>query len=160
VINPAVSKPFLLAVALRDNQGKLISDQWYWFNYRQKTAAVREVEKLDAGKFTPEVIKGAYEAYANVPPNRLKSLPRTNLAAVARSEGGKNVLSIRNTGDRVAFNVLIENFPDGYADFLDDNSFSLRPGEERLVAYELAEGTKLPDTVRVRAWNADAVAVR
>jgi beta-mannosidase len=160
VINPAVSKPFLLAVALRDEQGKMLSDQWYWYNCRQKTAAVKEVEKLEAGKFTPERIQEAYEAYANVPPNRLKSLPRTNLEAVARSEGGQNVLHIRNTGDRVAFNVLIENFPDGYADFLDDNSFSLRPGEERLVAYELAKEMKLPDTVWVRAWNADAVRVQ
>jgi hypothetical protein len=160
VINPAVSKPFLLAVAMRDNQGKLISDRWYWYNYRQKTAAVQELEKLEARKFTPEKIKEAYKAYAELPPSRLHALPRTNLAAVARSEGGKNVLSIRNTGDRVAFNVLIENFPDGYTDFLDDNSFSLRPGEERLVGYELGEGMKLPDTVRVRAWNADAIRVQ
>jgi hypothetical protein len=145
---------------MRDNQGKLISDRWYWYNYRQKTAAVQEVEKLEAGKFTPEKIKVAYEAYANVPPSRLHALPRTKLEVVARSEGGQNALRIRNTGDRVAFNVLIDSFPDGYADFLDDNSFSLRPGEERLVAYELAEGMKLPEAVRVRAWNADAVRVQ
>jgi hypothetical protein len=35
-------------------------------------------------------------------------------------------------------------FPDGYTDFLGDNSFSLRPGEERFVAYELAAANRRP----------------
>jgi hypothetical protein len=41
-------------------------------------------------------------------------------------------------------------FPDGYTDFLGDNSFSLRPGEERFVAYELAAANRRP-TRRRRA---------
>ena len=86
----------------------------------------------------------------------LLNLPRTELAVTVKADGRKGLLTIRNTGAVPAFNVLIDGFPDGYEDYLDDNSFFLRPGEERVVAFQLGEKSTL-SAVSVRAWNAPGV---
>lgn len=151
----AKAKPFLFAVMMRDSDGKLVSDQWYWFNFKAKTDRVKELEKLDAWQFPEDRFKDGYEAYAEIPSAPLLSLPKTELAVRVKAEGRAGLLVIRNTGGVPAFNVLIDSFPDGYDDYLDDNSFFLRPGEERVVTFQLGEKSTLSG-VAVRAWNASA----
>jgi hypothetical protein len=38
----------------------------------------------------------------------------------------------------VAFDVIIANFPDGYTNFLDDNSVCLGPGEASVISGDIA----------------------
>ncbi|MGQ9651959.1 MAG: glycoside hydrolase family 2 TIM barrel-domain containing protein, partial [Phycisphaerae bacterium] len=152
----AKAKPFLLAVTMRDADGRLVSDQWYWFNYKAKTARVRELEKLDSWQFPESRFKDAYEAYAEIASAPLLTLPKTALAVSVKTDGRKGMLVVRNTGTLPAVNVLIDNFPDGYDDYLDDNSFFLRSGEERMISFELG-GTSSLKAVSVRAWNAPVV---
>jgi beta-mannosidase len=152
-------KPFLLAVTMRDNRGKLISDQWYWYNYQAKTEQMKEIEKLDSWRFPEQRFADAYAAYAQAPEARLLNLPRTELEASCKRDGAHGSLVVRNKGALPAFNVLIDNFPDGYQDFLDENSFCLRPGEERIVTFETGPRSSL-ENMSVRAWNAAAVGLR
>lgn len=152
-------KPFLMAVTMRDADGKLLSDQWYWFNFKAKTEKVKELDRLDSWQFPENRFKEAYEAYATIPQAPLLSLPKAELAVDMSKQGRKGTLTIRNKGSVPAFNVLIDNFPDGYEDYLDDNSIFLRPGEKRVVAFELGEKSILAD-VAVRAWNAPSIRIR
>ena len=68
--------------------------------------------------------------------------------------------SRRNAGDCPAFNVIIDHFPYEYGTYLDDNSFSLYPHEERVIGFELTRDSQAFDPVTVHAWNADEVKVR
>ncbi len=151
---PAVkARPFLLAVTMREAGGRLVSDQWYWFNFKAKTERILELEKLDIWQLSKDRFRDAYEAYARIPAAPLLNLPRTELTAQVRVEGRKGTLTVRNIGAVPAFNVLIDDFPDGYDDYLDDNSFFLRPGQERVIPFELGAKSTLSG-VTVRAWNA------
>ncbi|MGB9623583.1 MAG: LamG-like jellyroll fold domain-containing protein [Phycisphaerae bacterium] len=156
-LDPAKIKPFLAATALRDKSGRLISSQWYWFNFRAKSDKVKEVEKQPAWGFPNEKAPEAMKAYAELPEARLLSLPRTTLDISIQREGRKGHLTIGNMSDLPAFNVLIDHFPNDYGDFLDDNSFSLFPNETRIVGFELADEKTPLDRLVVRAWNAPPV---
>jgi len=152
-------RPFILAVTMRDSKGELLSDQWYWLNYQAKTDRVKEIEKLDSWQFPEDRFADAYAAYAEVPEARLLSLPPTSLSVAAKMKGREGTFTVTNNGSVPAFNVLFDNYPDGYGDFLDDNSFFLRPGETREITFDLGAGSSI-DEVTVRAWNAKAVAVK
>lgn len=151
-------KPFLVAVSLRDSSGRRLSDQWMWFNFRAKTDAAREIEKVNGVGWPHERAPEAFKAYAELPEARLLNLPKTQLSASVRRDGKRGSITVRNESALPAFNVLIDGFPLGYGDYLDDNSFCLYPKEERTIGFELASpGTPL-DKVSVRAWNAATVA--
>lgn len=160
-LDPSKIKPFLVAVSMRGSDGKLISDQWYWLNFKAKTEKIKETEKA----FSPAQTKEAFAAYAEDHDAPLLRLPKTALT-VRLSTAGQPIetsnvphrrsLIIKNTGTVPAFNVIIDGFPDGYGSFLDDNSFSLRPAEEREIAFDLAPGASIKG-ISVRAWNAGAV---
>ncbi|GAA5066339.1 beta-mannosidase [Thermocatellispora tengchongensis] len=137
---------FLLAVALRDAGGALLSDQWYWFNARPKSERVRAIEARPMAELEAADPRELIAAYAEPGPAPLLTLPRTELAA--RMEPG--ALVVRNAGDVPAAHVVIDGFPHGYGAYLEDNGFFLRPGEERRVAVEAPGEPRLS----VRAWNA------
>ncbi|MHB9036424.1 MAG: glycosyl hydrolase 2 galactose-binding domain-containing protein [Armatimonadota bacterium] len=158
-LDPAKTKPFLLAVSMRSAEGDLISDQWYWFNFEVKTGKVEESEKIQAWGFPEDKAKDAFDAYAEIPEARLLNLPRTTLTLDTKTTGNRGYFIVKNIGNLPAFNVLIDDFPDGYHDFLDDNSFCLRAGEQRKISFELGDGHSLSQ-VRVRSWNAAAVQVK
>lgn len=151
-------EPLILAVAMHDISGNLISDRWYWFNYQAKTDAVRALEALPTWDFPEERAAEAFAAYAAVPEARLLKLPPTTLQVRTEHDGRQGTLIVENIGERPAINVLIDDFPDGYGNFLADNSFGLHPGETRRIAWELGEGMTL-DGVTVRAWNAPRVLI-
>ena len=159
-LDPAKTQPFLMAVSMKGADGGLISDQWYWFNWQVKTEAVREMEKLPAWGWPHERAPEAFKAYGSLPEARLLSLPRTRLAVSLTREGKRGSLVIRNEGDCPAFNVIIDHFPYEYGTYLDDNSFSLYPREQRVIGFELTRDGQALAPVTVRAWNADEVTFR
>jgi len=151
-------KPFLLAVSLRDASGRQLSDQWQWFNFRAKTADVLEVEKIIGQGWPHNRAPEGFKAYGELPEARLLTLPRTKLSASIHRDGKHGTITVRNETARPAFNVIIDGFPSGYGDFLDDNSFCLYPKEERTIGFEFASLDTSLNSVRIRAWNADSVA--
>ncbi len=155
-IDPALSKPFLLAVAMRDADGKLISDQWSWFNFRAKTEEVKRLEEIPAWGWPHERAHEAFKAYGELPEARLLTLPRTTLAVTLERTGDRGVITVSNTGDIPAFNVIIDRFPYEYGTYLDANSFGLYPGETRRIGFDLSRADQSLENVTVKAWNADA----
>lgn len=151
------TNPFLLAVSLYDASGNRLSDQWQWFNFRVKSAAMEAVEEITGVGWPHDRAPEAFDAYANVPEARLLNLPRTALEAGVQHSGNSGSITVKNLTALPAFNVIIDGFPLEYGNFLDDNSFCLYPQEERIIHFELAA----PDTplgdLSVRAWNADPV---
>ena len=151
------SKPFLLAVSLRDAKGRIISDQWQWFNFRAKTDAVRELEKMEAWGWPHDRAPEAFKAYGELPEARLLRLPKTKLSASLQRDGKKGTITVRNEGPLPAFNVIIDGFPLNYGNYLADNSFSLYPNEERIIRFDLASANEPLEGLQVRAWNAGPV---
>lgn len=157
-IPAAQKKPFLLAVKMEDAGGVMISDRCYWFNYQQKTPATQRLVERAASKDPKDALREAeypavFQAYASTPHAPLLSMPKTRLTLAREEKDGRGHLRIRNAGEVPAVNVMIEGFPDGWKDFLEDNSFFLRPGEERMVDYELGTNDSYQGP-SVRAWNA------
>ncbi|MCL5746091.1 MAG: hypothetical protein M1541_19540, partial [Acidobacteria bacterium] len=127
-------------MSMRTPGGKLLVDNWYWFNFKDKPASVRAIEKLPAGTFPDARLAEGFAAYAENRDAPLLRLPRTTLSLTATREGGHGVFTVRNTGAVAAFNVLLEGFPNGWHDFLDDNSFCLGAGESRQIGFEVGDG--------------------
>ncbi len=69
------------------------------------------------------------------------------------------MITIKNEMDLPAINILIDNFPYEYGDFLDDNSFFQHPGETRDVEFTVCNPLCSMENLTVRAWNADLVKV-
>lgn len=157
-LDPGKIKPFLLAVSMRDREGNLISDQWSWFNYQVKTEATKKVEEIPAWGWPHERAPEAFEAYGNLPEARLLTLPKAQLQAAFSQKERAGSIRVKNLGQVPAFNVIIDGFPGGYGNLLDDNSFSLYPGEERTLSFETAQGVAVKG-LNVRAWNAESVAI-
>ena len=152
-LDPARMKPFIMAVNMIDSKGKMISDQWYWFNFKSKTPDVLEWEKA------PSPDKGAqgFAVYAEENDAHLLNLPKTTLSVRTTQKESQGYIIVKNDGSVPAFNVIIDDFPDGDWNLLDDNSFCLWPSEERKIGYELDGRTSLAG-VTIHAWNApDAV---
>lgn len=142
----------VLAVYLRDARGERVSSAWYTLNAQPKSAEVAALEAEPLDSLTDRPIEKLLAPYATGPAP-LKEQPRTRLEA--RFAGG--ALRVRNVGEVPAPLVIIDGFPTAPGAWLDDNAFGLEPGEERLVAFDLAGESW--DDPRVRAWNADPVAV-
>jgi hypothetical protein len=154
------ARPFLANVRLLDAAGGLLNDQWHWFNFKNKTELVRKMESYENFKWPgghEEAWDEVWEAYGSIPEIGLTRLPQTTLDLTVNGEEGAGALLVANTGDAVAFNVLIEGFPHEYGAFLGDNSFCLRPGETRKVAFETVEAGEPWTEFAVRAWNAPRV---
>ncbi len=156
-IPETVAKPFLLAIAMRDQAGNLISDQWNWFNFRAKTELIKELEALGAWGFPEDRVQEAMHAYAALPEARLLTMPPTNLRVAIQRDGVTGVLLVENITDTPALNVLIEQFPHQYGAFLEDNLVSLYPGEKREIAFELPSMETDLSLMTIKAWNAEAV---
>lgn len=142
----------VLAVYLRDARGERVSSAWYTLNAQPKSAEVAALEAEPLDSLTDRPIEKLLAPYATGPAP-LKEQPRTRLEA--RFAGG--ALRVRNVCEVPAPLVIIDGFPTAPGAWLDDNAFGLEPGEERLVAFDLAGESW--DDPRVRAWNADPVAV-
>ncbi|MHB1457472.1 MAG: glycosyl hydrolase 2 galactose-binding domain-containing protein [Armatimonadota bacterium] len=151
-LDPTKMKPFIMAVNMTDSKDKMISDQWYWFNFKSKTPSVLEFEKAPS----PDRGTQGFAAYAEENEALLLNLPKTSLSVRTTFKDSQGYIIVRNNGDLPAFNVIIDGFPYGDWSHLDDNSFCLWPGEERKIGYELSGNASL-DGVTIRAWNAQDV---
>ncbi|RIQ17825.1 glycoside hydrolase family 2 protein [Jiangella rhizosphaerae] len=152
-LGAAAGRVFLLAVELRDDRGELVSDQWYWLNPYARTARLRELEALPLDELARLPVDEVLRAYAEPRPAPLLELPRTTLELeVAGGRSGH--LLVRNTGAVSAVNILVDGFPSGLGDFLDDNSICLRPGEARALPFVLSSASADLSRLGVRAWNA------
>lgn len=156
-LDPEKIKPFLMAVSLRGADGERLSDQWYWFNFRAKTDAVKKLEEIPAWGWPHDRAPEAFEAYGSLPEARLLTLPKAGLQVRVERDGDTGVFVITNTANLPAFNVIIDDFPYAYGTYLEDNSFSLYPGESRRIAFELTHADQDLSGVTVKAWNADPV---
>lgn len=151
--------PFLMAVSLWTSERKLVSDQWYWFNYQIKTEAKKEVEAIPTWSWSQDMAPEAFRAYGEKIKAPLLELPRTRLSATLNTNGSKGILRIKNMTDTPAFMVLIDHFPHQYGNFLEDNGICLYPGQMRQIEFEVVDGIDALNKMTVRAWNADEVQV-
>jgi len=158
-LDPEKMKPFLLAVTMFDDKGKMLSDQWYWYNFRFKTGKVKKAEEIPAWGYPADKAPEAFEAYGSLPEARLLDLPRTKLSAKLKLNKNKGVITVKNETGLPAFNVLIDNFPHEFGNFLNDNSFHLHPGETRDIEFTVRNPLCSMENLTVKAWNADAVKV-
>lgn len=153
-IVPAVDlQPLVLMVRLDDAAGERVSSAWYALNAQPKSAEVAALEALPLDDLVDRPIAELLAPYATGPAPLMEQ-PRTRLDA----RWDADVVRVRNVGEVPAPIVIIDGFPTAPGAWLDDNAFGLEPGEERAIAFALA-GAEWVDA-RVRAWNADAVAVR
>jgi len=149
-------QPLIAAVTLHEENGTLLSDQWYWFNARSKPAELLEFEQRHThrdNEYPGELAVKAFELYAGLTDAPLKSLPETSLEWSIERKGRLGRFRIRNSGERPAIRVIIEHFPEEGDCYLDDNDFGLFPGEERVVLFEADPDRSLQDII-VGAWNA------
>ncbi|MFZ4777323.1 MAG: glycoside hydrolase family 2 protein, partial [Terrimicrobiaceae bacterium] len=131
-----------------------------WFNFRAKSPAVLELEKLGKQGWPHERAPDAFKAYGELPEARLLSLPKTKLSASVQRNGKHGTITVQNETSLPALNVIIEGFPQLYGNYLGDNSFCLYPGEKRTVVFDLASADETLEGFRVRAWNAEPVSAR
>jgi len=152
----AYIRPFLLAVALRDADGTLVSDQWYWFNAQPKTGELLAFERAHThndNEYPPALAKEAFDHYAGLSSAPLRELPTTRLEWTIERKGAGGTIHVRNAGALPAVRVTISDFPDDWSCYLGDNDFGLYPGEARSIAFEAGTDVSM-DGVTVWAWNA------
>ncbi|MGV9194136.1 glycoside hydrolase family 2 protein [Microbacterium sp. MC2] len=144
--------PLVLSVALDGADGIRIASTWYAFNARADAPAARALEAMRledlSDRPADELLAPYFEGTAP-----LRDQPRTTLAA--RRNGDAFV--IENISAHPAPLVIIDGFPHEPGRWLADNAFGLEPGERRVVPFHVGDGDVTG--VRVRAWNADSVAV-
>ena len=148
---PAQSGTSFLKLALRDPQGVLVSENFYWIPAK---LAVLDWKKSTYVN-TPAV------TYADM--RDLESLPRVVVSAKARpgKERGTVLVTLRNEGKVVAFFVHLRAERLGKNEeiapvFWEDNFVSLLPGESRSLTV-----SGLPDEVEIKldGWNVDGRSV-
>ena len=147
---PAQRATVFLKLALRDGEGKLVSENFYWIP--------AELAVLDWGKTT--YVNTPAISYADM--RDLATLPRASVQVSARSgrERGEAVVDLKNGGKSVAFFMHLRVVKAGTEDeivpvFWEDNFVSLLPGESRVVTVSGLDGTVATE-VKVDGWNVEA----
>ncbi|WP_425497310.1 glycoside hydrolase family 2 TIM barrel-domain containing protein [Paenibacillus phyllosphaerae] len=154
---PAASEiePFLLAVSLHAQQGKLIAGQWYWFNAQPKTEELLAFEQAHThndNEYPGELAVQAFERYANLPSSPMRQLPLTQLIGTMEQQETGGTIKVRNIGPYPAIRVIIEGFPEDWDCYLADNDFGLYPGEERVIGFEAGSGQSMAG-LTLGGWN-------
>ncbi|OWR30882.1 hypothetical protein CDO73_09860 [Saccharibacillus sp. O23] len=152
--------PFLLAVSLHGEDGKLLSDRWYAFNGQPKTEELLAFEREhrhQENEYPGEEAVRAFDLYGSLPDAPLRRLPETRLEWTIEYGGKGGVIAVENVGDYPAYRVIVEGFPASWDSYLEDNDFGLLPGEKRRIAFEAGPEETLDD-LRIGAWNAEAAA--
>jgi exo-1,4-beta-D-glucosaminidase len=144
---PDMSTTYFLRLLLRDADGKLVSDNFYWLSTKPDTLDWKH--KKDT-VYTPQAQFGDLSG--------LNSLPMVKLDASAEGGAGRVKVKVRNGGKAVAFMVHLrvtrEDGEEVAPILWEDNYFSLLPGEERTVGATFGEepGPKA-GAVRVEGFN-------
>jgi len=148
-----LSTTYFLKLDLHDASGKLLSDNFYWLSTKLDT--------LDWGK-RKDTVYTPQKEFADL--TELNSLPTVtlDLAASARQEGGKGIVTVKvkNPSTAVAFQVHLRLTKGKGGDdlvpiFWDDNYFSLLPGEEKSVtaSFEAADAGGQTPALEVDGYN-------
>lgn len=145
-----LSKTYFLKLQLKDAQGKLVSDNFYWLSTK---ADVLDWKRRQDTVYTPQAEFGDLSG--------LNSLPQINLTARRVSSEGSEQVTVSNPGSAIAFMVHLRVMRDkGGEDVTpilwQDNYFSLLPGESRTVSAKfdssLLQGKEA--VVELDGWNA------
>ena len=159
-----LSNTYFLRLQLRDRDGKLVSDNFYWLSTKPDT--LDWARKQDT-VYTPQKDFGDLTGLNSLPPAKL----RTTTASASNSRAPRRLLAmnvtVKNPGASIAFMVHLRlTKGKGGADvvpvFWEDNYFSLLPGEQRVVhvkypdpgqsaVLEVDGYNVVPDTVELRA---------
>ncbi len=147
---PAQRATTFLALKLRDGEGKLVSENFYWIP--------AELAVLDWDKTT--YVNTPAVRYANM--RDLGTLPRVSVQVSARPgrERGEAVVDLKNGGKSVAFFMHLRVVKAGTEDeivpvFWEDNFVSLMPGESRAVVVGGLDA-KVDTELKVDGWNVEA----
>ncbi len=152
----ALSPTYFLKLELRNPQGNLVSENFYWLSNRPD---VLDWAKRFEEVYTPQ------SAYADL--TALNSLPPVKLAmSNSMAQDGKNRVvrvSVENPSSNLAFMVHLQvararDGEDLVPIFWDDNYFSLVPGEKRWVTarFESAKADAGSLVLTVDGWNVTA----
>jgi exo-1,4-beta-D-glucosaminidase len=135
---PAVSglsNTYFLRLELRDADGKLVSDNFYWLSTKPDTL---DWDRKQDTVYTPQKDFGDLTGLNSLPQVKLQ----TTAASVSDSRAPRRLLAmnvtVKNPGASIAFMVHLRlTKGKGGADvvpvFWEDNYFSLLPGEQRVV---------------------------
>jgi exo-1,4-beta-D-glucosaminidase len=147
-----LSKTYFLKLQLKDAEGKLVSDNFYWLSTK---ADVLDWKHRQDTVYTPQAEFGDLSG--------LNSLPQINLSASRVSGEGSERVTVSNPGNAIAFMVHLrvtrgKGGEDVTPIFWEDNYFSLMPGESRTVSAKfdssLLNGKEA--VVELDGWNAVA----
>jgi exo-1,4-beta-D-glucosaminidase len=151
-----LSRSYFLKLELRDAEGKLLDDNFYWLSTSREKPGERY---YGVAQLSPS-------SYSDFTP--LRTLPRARLEASCRPEAGgpdrELLVTIKNPGATVAFLVQVAAVKGAGGmeiapSYWSDNFVSLLPGEEKTLRVKYAESDlegKAP-VVRVSGWNLDPV---
>ncbi|HET7747374.1 MAG TPA: glycoside hydrolase family 2 protein [Vicinamibacteria bacterium] len=139
---------YFVRLWLHDRKGALRSRNFYWLSTREDELDWKKTEWY----YTPT------RTHADL--TALAGLPRTTLEVSARPEGAGSVVTVRNTGAALAFQVRLKMVDAASGDeplpvFWEDNYFELFPGEAREVRVALAGNSERRLEPRASAWNTD-----
>jgi exo-1,4-beta-D-glucosaminidase len=144
-----LSPTYFLRLALEDEQGKLVSRNFYWLSTREDVLDPKKVKWY----YTPTKVHADLSALA--------TLPATTLGAHATSEGDSARVVVENTGKALAFLVHLrmvdpKSGEEALPVFWEDNYFELMPGEKRelRVSWPRSASTG-PLALDAAAWNVE-----
>jgi exo-1,4-beta-D-glucosaminidase len=147
---------YFLRLELRDDSGKLVSENFYWLSRKPD---VMDYAQTEGTAYTPEA------SFADL--SALSSLPEVSLAVHTRTEtrgpDETEHIAVENPSKNIAFMVRLRltagpGGEDVTPIFWEDNYFSLLPGEKREVSgkYEVAVLHGRNPRVEVSGWNVAA----
>jgi exo-1,4-beta-D-glucosaminidase len=148
-----LTQTYFLRLQLHDQEGKLVSDNFYWLSRKPDRLAW---EKRKDTVYTPQSQFGDLTG--------LNSLPQVSVDATAslKTEGREGIAQVivRNPRTTIAFLVHLrltrgKSGNEVTPIFWEDNYFSLLPGESRSVSarYDLRSLDNQPPTLTVDGWN-------
>jgi exo-1,4-beta-D-glucosaminidase len=148
-----VGTTYFVRLELRDADGKLVSDNFYWLSNK---ADVMDYDKTKGTAYTPQAAFADLTALSKLPPVQLVVHSKTE----ARGASGAVHVTAENSSRSVAFMVRLrltqgKGGEDVTPIFWDDNYFSLLPGEKREVdgRYELSSLGGKQAELEVGGWN-------
>jgi exo-1,4-beta-D-glucosaminidase len=151
-----IGPAYFLRLELRDESGKLVSDNFYWLSAKPD---VMDYTKTKGTAYTPEASFSDLTALSKLP--EVSLIVHTKTETRGRNETERVV--VENPSDHIALMVRLRLTAgpagqDVSPIFWEDNYFSLLPGEKREVSanYEAAALAGRNPKVEVNGWNITA----
>ena len=150
---PAQAATSFLKLELRDTQGRVVSQNFYW--------VPAKLAQLDWAKTT--YVSTPAISYADM--RDLASLPRTSVQWSTRRGPGEVVVDLKNGGSPVAFFLHLRAVKAGTDEeiapiFWSDNFVSLMPGDSRTLTVTGLPDAKEEVEIKLDGWNVEARTLR